>query len=528
MSEEPIERLNYYNGQRLEAEDFRLEQGYHLRIQRWLSKSLFSAGVADGLEVYKTDDGKQVLVTPGLALDDLGRAIINVNPVQLTPQAKYLCIRYAERKERPEVGSCNPRSKSHEPMPQWGGPARIVSEPEFIWRIAPPQQDERELVIAELELNPDCTVTRVASGPTKFAVATQASRVYSYALEGEKDIDCRNPKVLRFHINGRTPNSVSLCLTAREFSKLYYTEMGKHTHAAHASNDGGVAVALTNSNDIASLQTGPALSLDEHKHTVEGINLTTADHSHTVHAPIHAQVDTAEVKDGNGNVVGHTVTIPEKSSFKLEKESSATALEVLTDIFVPGAVLIDLFNKLFGNNETYAQVNLNTALGVDPDGHDIFNVSGGSGTVAGHTDGVYRVTAPPDRLDPDTFHKHNMSVGVKNDSFGCTNIDARDQVPALSRFTNLRVSIDGSNPDLTVAAITSQLTRCYPAQWEGVTALNGGPTDPMSGPHGSGLIRLDLLGLDGVSFGPGPHEIEFSLADETCGGGCLQYNLYIE
>ncbi len=40
MNEKPIERLQYYNGQRLEADDLKLEQEYHIRVRRWLNKSL--------------------------------------------------------------------------------------------------------------------------------------------------------------------------------------------------------------------------------------------------------------------------------------------------------------------------------------------------------------------------------------------------------------------------------------------------------------------------------------------------------
>jgi len=40
MTEKVLERLNYYNGQRLEASDLKVEQEYHIRVRRWLNKSL--------------------------------------------------------------------------------------------------------------------------------------------------------------------------------------------------------------------------------------------------------------------------------------------------------------------------------------------------------------------------------------------------------------------------------------------------------------------------------------------------------
>ena len=82
MSEKPLERLNYFNGQRLEAGDLRLEQEYHIRVRRWLNKSLYSAGIGRGLEVRAIppdpvkQDPPRVGVSLGLAIDDDGREII--------------------------------------------------------------------------------------------------------------------------------------------------------------------------------------------------------------------------------------------------------------------------------------------------------------------------------------------------------------------------------------------------------------------------------------------------------------------
>ncbi len=82
MSEKPLERLNYYNGQRLEAKDLKLEQEYHIRVRRWLNKSLYSSGIAQGLTVrvekLKENNTEKpvIIVSPGLAIDTQGREII--------------------------------------------------------------------------------------------------------------------------------------------------------------------------------------------------------------------------------------------------------------------------------------------------------------------------------------------------------------------------------------------------------------------------------------------------------------------
>lgn len=120
MSEKPVERLNYYNGQRLEARDFKLEQEYHIRVRRWLNKSLYSPGIARGLEVREEQGTLNVIVSPGLALDAEGREILLWEeervPVQsysgssdAVVEGNYLVIEYREEKLEEEKSGCTPR-----------------------------------------------------------------------------------------------------------------------------------------------------------------------------------------------------------------------------------------------------------------------------------------------------------------------------------------------------------------------------------------------------------------------------------
>ena len=69
---------------------------------------------------------------------------------------------------------------------------------------------------------PACASTRCRSKPTTS---------HPLCLEGEKDIDKANPKFLHFHISDGLPDSVRLYLRGREFTSLYYTEMGEHNHS---------------------------------------------------------------------------------------------------------------------------------------------------------------------------------------------------------------------------------------------------------------------------------------------------------
>ena len=42
VPETVLDRLNYFNGQRLEATDFRAEQAYHMAVRRALNRAPFS------------------------------------------------------------------------------------------------------------------------------------------------------------------------------------------------------------------------------------------------------------------------------------------------------------------------------------------------------------------------------------------------------------------------------------------------------------------------------------------------------
>ena len=70
-----IKRLNYFDHQFLVAGDFTAEQAYHLEMRRRLNRLLYTEGIADGLEVRKSAD-KKVTVSPGVAIDRLGREMI--------------------------------------------------------------------------------------------------------------------------------------------------------------------------------------------------------------------------------------------------------------------------------------------------------------------------------------------------------------------------------------------------------------------------------------------------------------------
>jgi hypothetical protein len=243
--EPPIERLNYFNGQRLEARDFRAEQDYQVRVRRYLNRSLYSSGIVKGCEVFKHPSSThKVLVQPGLVFDFWGREIIVLEPMEVpvtgapstTPGVvfgNYLVISYGEERMLPVVDGCavNAAAKPCSGDLAWGAPSRIRSLPRLEFVDTWPADETGKVVLAQVELAKGCSVKEINTGMRKYAVPAKPPKVRAISLEGEKNIDSANPKVLYFHIDGGFPDSVILYLRASLFSTLFYTELGSHTHA---------------------------------------------------------------------------------------------------------------------------------------------------------------------------------------------------------------------------------------------------------------------------------------------------------
>lgn len=70
------QRPNYFAGQYLLDDDFRLEQDYHIDRQRWHHHLLHISGIAEGLKVNKGEGNLVVNVSEGSAIDSQGRQII--------------------------------------------------------------------------------------------------------------------------------------------------------------------------------------------------------------------------------------------------------------------------------------------------------------------------------------------------------------------------------------------------------------------------------------------------------------------
>jgi hypothetical protein len=75
-----IERLDFFNGQRLFAEDLQTLDGFN-RQMRWLHNlSLHTFGIGSGFVVSGNRGDREVTIAPGYAIDNQGREIILLTP----------------------------------------------------------------------------------------------------------------------------------------------------------------------------------------------------------------------------------------------------------------------------------------------------------------------------------------------------------------------------------------------------------------------------------------------------------------
>jgi hypothetical protein len=277
MTEKPLDRLNYFNGQRLEASDLKTEQEYHIRVRRWLNKSLYSPGIARGLEVRAVKNEPAVMVSPGLALDAQGREIIlwEEQKVKISSEARqrpgnteaeveglYLTIRYSEEATAVEKDGCEVvGGTTRGDHPAWGGPTRVRARAIFEQRDFLPPESSGEVVLALVELKDNCNeVDHVDVGVRRYVGAASAAKVRQYALEGARDIDWKNPARIYFHIRGRQPQAVTLYLRGEILPTIYYTELGQHKH--------DLKIAFEDHR------------LPEHKHSVGGLSTTEGEGGH--------------------------------------------------------------------------------------------------------------------------------------------------------------------------------------------------------------------------------------------------------
>lgn len=501
MNEKPLERLHFFNGQRLQAEDFRLEQDYHMRVRRWLNRSLYTSGIASGLEVRKVPGSPSVIVGPGLALDHFGREIILLDerPVPLQGRGiHYLTIRYQEDTTARQDACCPPASSSKNHTAS-GGPSRILAEPVLEWSTRLPHEESGRVLLARVELSAGCKDVKVLdTSVRRYVGAASAAKVRQYALEGVRELDARNPTCIYFHVRGRQPSSVTLYLRAERMPTYFYTEVGNHTH-------------------IASVSVGK-LTIPAHTHGVlssPGIGSTKPSGEHTPEiSTVTARVDkdvwkVFQLEGGVVPIIGDIIAAGGKAALLVDEAVNPEAvfrpLTLSPHVFWPHAP-----TSLLGAG-VHTPVDMKITLAP----------------VSGHSHGIDEY--------PLQEYPLGGTASVQNSGVTDNRPDYSARLAAPLMFVdNLQISIGPTGHAIPKTAdILRQLSDSNPTDWRGKIKLGDGGTTlttiDVLQENGTGAIRLDFL--PDMSFGEGEYVIELSVPagpKDQPNGGRIHYNLYIE
>ena len=567
MNEKPLERLNYYNGMPLQASDFKTEQDYHMRTRRWLNKSLYSAGIARGLEVREITEGPKidtpyVAVSPGLALDSEGREIILFDEAlvevcsysgtnESTVVGNYLVIEYAEETLAYESGGCavrTPGTSASKSTNQWGGPSRIQARVKFSWVAFVPHPGSNQIVLARVELKqPGCgEVHQIDAGARRYIGAASVANVRQYALEGEKEVayipsesfptykagEVGPPENVNivgrvyFHIRGRQPSSVTLYLKAEEISPLHYTELATHKHGLSIS--GNTAYP---SPELRGEKTA-------HKHKISDAGTTTSSH---IFSDDTNAANRIKLKSRKGYVGHNPSQVNGGAAFFLIERDFGVRIGLRTDYPVTtGDVPTDLFNAAL--NVTNTGLNLASGLApapeTDADVVDILGPTNGAIYGGDHAHTVHGTTESKDNLDStlDLTHTHGLSGTGQSEFTGNQDIlTNQGRVTRIGKpftyFYGLQIAIDGVDRTRPIIdqIIDSVAGDAQKDAWEQKLG-NGTSNHPLANEEVEAVpIRLDFL--PHVAFGEGRHVIEFSVRLTPAGkanGGKIHYNLYIE
>lgn len=90
---------SYFPGEFLTAADYAAEQAYQVRMQRAGTRALSTWGISEGLTAAPSSIAGEIVVSPGLATDGLGRLILLAEPRSITTstsQGQVLTIAYRE------------------------------------------------------------------------------------------------------------------------------------------------------------------------------------------------------------------------------------------------------------------------------------------------------------------------------------------------------------------------------------------------------------------------------------------------
>lgn len=165
----PVKRLNYFNHQFLTERDFNDEQTYHLEMRRRHNRFLHTWGVVEGLHVERKEE-REVMVTPGMALDRDGREIVlgdaahrEVRHLGSDTDA-YVAVSYRESFEEAD----------HHKTAGADGYARVTEHAEIHLDREAPADDGSTVLLARIFLNSAGGIASIDTSVRKRAGAALA------------------------------------------------------------------------------------------------------------------------------------------------------------------------------------------------------------------------------------------------------------------------------------------------------------------------------------------------------------------
>jgi hypothetical protein len=152
----PVKRLNYFTHQFLREQDFQAEQAYHVAMRRQHNRLLHGWGVIEGFDVRKRSE-HEVVIDPGIAIDNLGREIVLDAPVVRDLAAfernshTYLAIAYDESKDEAD----------HHSAGGVDGYTRVTESPVFSEHKHEPAKDGSVIPLARVHLTENGSVGQI-------------------------------------------------------------------------------------------------------------------------------------------------------------------------------------------------------------------------------------------------------------------------------------------------------------------------------------------------------------------------------
>jgi hypothetical protein len=188
-----MNRLNYYKGEFLQAEDLKVEQAYHVEMLRRHNESLHTWGIASGLFVKADTGSKEVTISSGMAIDSKGRQIVLTDettkeiPGNITKSTLYLVISHAEQTTEPKSDT------------GFTGDTRIAEEPKIEFLEAKPEDESIQILLATIEI--DLHDNHNDNDNDKTIIKTDSTkRTLAGAVMGDAEI-----KSLSFAVDGLAP-----------------------------------------------------------------------------------------------------------------------------------------------------------------------------------------------------------------------------------------------------------------------------------------------------------------------------------